>query len=119
GPGPDPGGVVRLAQGGAQAGLAERVRPVVAMIPDIALRNRAQLELLRAQLAASTQMDADALAAAAKEEAQPALLECRARHAARHGNASEVLKTVAAWDPENLRPFGYIAVALGLQDVGK
>ena len=35
------------------------------------------------------------------------------------GSGSSVVKAIDAWERESLRPFGYIGVALGLQDSGQ
>jgi hypothetical protein len=116
---PDSWSLWRLASVGARVGLAERVKPVAEAIPEAGLRSRAHLEVTRFQLAGSDQSDMAALSAAAKDDSQPQLLGLRARHTARYGNAADVLSAIDAWQPESLRPFGYIAVALGLQDVGQ
>jgi hypothetical protein len=116
---PDGWSMLRLVRTGARVGAAERVRPVADRIPDAALRSRAQLDLLRSRLAPSTATDAEGLAAAGKDQANPLALELRARHHARYGNPSDALRAVGSWEPESLRPFGYVGVALGLQDAGK
>src|SRR5262249_11093323 len=116
----DPWSGLRLVQIGARVGLTEQLQPVVRAIADGPLKSRAQLEILRAQLAGLGQADVEALNQEDKEQApRPAVVLVRARHCARHGNGAALIKTVAAWEHESLRPFGYVAVALGLQDAGK
>jgi hypothetical protein len=47
------------------------------------------------------------------------LLLAVGRQEARFGGSSAAFKAVDGWDPEPLRPFGYMGVALGIQDTGK
>jgi hypothetical protein len=115
---PDGWSLIRFTQIAATAGKADRIASVIATIPDPALRARAQIELERSQLAAGNPPSADALTPA-KDDPKPLLLGLRARHLARNADAGDVLKTVASWEPESLRPLGYIAVALGVQDRGQ
>jgi hypothetical protein len=51
----------------------------------------------------------------ANTPAHPKALELLARRNARLGNGSAMQKTVESWE-EKLQPFGYLGVALGLQD---
>jgi len=46
-------------------------------------------------------------------------VEAIARHGARSVSDKQVQKMVDNWDPETARPFGYIGMALGMQDVGR
>jgi 4-amino-4-deoxy-L-arabinose transferase-like glycosyltransferase len=108
----------RLVRAGVRAGVAEQAEGVARAIADPVLRGRAQLEVLRGRLAA-TQGPADESLAQTMDKNTPAhglALEALARHNARFGSASAVQKAVDGWDDERLRPFGYIGVALGLQD---
>src|SRR5262249_36630954 len=105
---------------GARVGLTEQLQPGGRAIAAGPLKSRAQLKIFRAQLAGLGQADGEALTKENKKQPpRPAAVLGRARHCARHGNGAALIKTVAAWEHESLRPFGYVAVALGLQDAGK
>jgi hypothetical protein len=116
----DPWLLLQLVRRCARAGLAERASTIPERITDPGLQERAHLELVRVALAARSQADADALATEAQLPApRPLILEALARHNARFGDGVAVRKSVDAWETETLRPYGYIGVALGLQDSGK
>jgi len=44
------------------------------------------------------------------------VLELLARYNARRGNPKAVLESIAAWEPDTFRAFGYAGVMLGVQD---
>src|SRR5262249_4863828 len=109
--------LVRLARAGAKAGLEERVQAVARLLPDAAVRGRMQREVLRKRLAerAGSADDAWTQLVDANAPVHAEALELVARHNARHGTASAMQKAIDGWD-ERLQPFGYLGVALGLQD---
>jgi hypothetical protein len=76
-----------------------------------------QLEVLRARLAGSKGLADDSWnqIVDANTPAHGEGLEMLARHNARNGAAATVQKSLDGWD-EKLQPFGYLGVALGLQD---
>jgi hypothetical protein len=114
----DPWLQLRLARLGYQAGLNERLQPLVSALPDVSYQNRARLEKLRVNLANRPQAAAQELTDEALETKYPLELELLARHNARYGNSKAVLGAVAEWD-ETSQAFGYAGVMLGLQDSGK
>jgi hypothetical protein len=114
----DPWLLLRLARLGYQAGLGERLEPVVNALPDASFQQRARLEKFRVDLAKSTQEEQQSLTDEAQEKKYALALELLARHNARQGNAKSVLDAIGEWD-EAMRPFGYAGVMLGLQDSGK
>ncbi len=108
--------LLRLVRLGGQASPSDRWLRLAGLIPDPALRGRAQLAVLQTRLQ-STKGQAEEAWAQSVEKDTPAhalALEALARHNAPSGGAA-LLKTIDAWQPERLRPFGYIGVALGLQ----
>ncbi len=110
---------LRLVRLSLQAGLeADRVKAMADTIDDKALRGRAHFEVLRSKLAATkNQSDDSILSALGKDTLSYGLaMEALARHNTRTGDGSAVLKAVDGWEPEKLRPFGYVGVALGQQD---
>jgi hypothetical protein len=109
--------VLRLIQLGARAGLAEQhLQPLPAAIGDPGLRGWAQLEVLRARLAASKTKAGDDWADAVDGKTAAASLarEALARHNARL-DAAGTQAAVQQW-PEPYRPFGVIGALLGRQD---
>jgi hypothetical protein len=102
--------VVRLA---ALAGHDDKAKKLAAAIPDPALKGRAQLEILRARLGRSTSKVEDTAADGVEKPALGPAKEILARHNARYGGMS--VRAVDSW-PEDLKPFGWIGVALGIQD---
>jgi len=116
---PDPSWLLwRLVRVAAQAGHDAAARKVADAIPDPALRGRAQLEVLRAQLAKTTSRVDEARAAEVSPDlpAHGLAREAIARHNARAGGMA--LATVDAWTPDFVKPFGYAGIALGIQDKG-
>jgi hypothetical protein len=109
--------LVRLARAGVKAGLADRVQEVARLVPDAAARGRMQLQVLRGRLADSQQRDDDAgmKIVDVNTPAHPEALEMLARHDARLGAAADMQKVIEGWE-DKLKPFGYLGVALGLQD---
>jgi len=108
----------RLARSGARAGHNDLARQLAGAIQDPALRGRAQVEVFRARLLSSNEVLDFAIAEEAVEKKSPAYgvaLEELARHNARRGSSADVLKAIDSWDPEWLRPLGYVGVALGEQ----
>ena len=114
---PDPSWLLwRLVRVAAKAGQEATAKKVADAIPDPALRGRAQLELLRAKLVKTSGRVDEALAGEVSPElpAHGLAREAVARHNARAGGMS--LKTVEAWTPDFVKPFGYAGIALGIQD---
>ena len=108
---------LRLARLGARAGMGEPLSAAVNTIVPPDFRGRAQLAILRENL--DKQADPDKVAELAKQpDAYPPALEVLARYNARRGNSSAIGSQIPSW-PELLRPFGYVGVALGLQDASK
>jgi transcription elongation factor Elf1 len=112
-----PWAVLRLIRLGRRTGLAEQqLLPLPAAIQDSGLRAWAQLEVLRARLAASKGKAGDdwldgvdkgtTAAYVAREEV--------ARHNA-HVDGGGTLTAVQQW-PEEYRPFGVIGAVVGAQD---
>ena len=111
----------RLVNASAEAGLAERARPVAASISDAALRGRAQLAILK-QTLASTAGLADVALVQQVDRASPAqgiAMEVVARHNARRGEYASVQKLLESDEWSASRPLGQIGIALGLQDATK
>lgn len=108
----------KLAKLGAAAGLGETLVAITRQIPDSALRGRAQLELLASQLATiKGQAPASLLETFEKGSLAHGLaLLSISQHDARQGFATQVEKSVNAAEPEKVRPFGYIGLALALQE---
>jgi hypothetical protein len=109
----------RLTDAGVRAGLPEEtLQALAAASSDPALRGRAQLAVLRAQLAKSPQAAEDA--AADKVEAKSVSRLLAAQVLARHNTRRDPdwAKAVPGWD-EPRRAFGSLGVVLGLQDRDK
>jgi hypothetical protein len=111
--------LVRLARAGVKAGLAERVQAAARVVADPGPRGRMQLEVLRGRLEANKDRTDDSWMQIvdAKTPAYPNALELLARHNARYGAGAAMQKAVESWE-EKLQPFGYLGLALGLQDRG-
>jgi hypothetical protein len=107
----------RLAQAAAKAGVAEeKVQRLLAALRDPSdyLHARGLLEVLRAQLSTTEKKADDGLLDPLKGTPAEGLARAAfARHNARHDSGT--VKQVDGWD-EPLRPYGYIGVALGMQD---
>jgi hypothetical protein len=109
--------LVQLVRIALRAGMADQAKEIPDRIQDASLQQRAQVEVARAQLSKVNQTDMQRMnEAASQKQPNPLLLELLARHNAHFGNGSTVMKTIAAWQPESVRPFGYLGVALGVQD---
>jgi hypothetical protein len=107
--------LIRLS---VQAGLdAQRLQTAANAIPDLALRGRAQLEIIRNQLAANPATAEESIVQPIPSETLAHGLgrEELARHNVRAGSA-EIAKRVSSWEPEKVRALGNIGVALGEQD---
>ncbi|HLJ97636.1 MAG TPA: hypothetical protein VKU02_31030 [Gemmataceae bacterium] len=106
-----------LARAGVKAGLEDRVQALARLAPDVAVRGRMQLEVLRGRLNASKGPAEESWVQMVDANAPAHLnaLEMLARQDARHGAATSMQKRMDGWD-EKLRPFGYLGLALGLQD---
>jgi hypothetical protein len=102
--------VVRLA---ALGGHDDKAKKLAEAIPDASLKGRAQLEILRARLERTTSKVEDTAADGVEKPALGPAKEILARHNTRYGGMS--LKAVDSW-PEDLKPFGWVGVALGIQD---
>jgi hypothetical protein len=102
-----------------RAGTAEdRLRALADEIPDPALRGRAQLDLFRTQLGSKKEAAEDNTAeqTVVRSVAQLAAFQALARHNTRRD--ADWAKGVAGWE-EPRQAFGWLGVALGLQDRGK
>jgi hypothetical protein len=111
---------LRLARLGLQAGIEDKkVQALAAAIPDAALRSWVQLEVVRHQLVSTKEPAEETLAQPVGKDtyAYKLALEAITRHQTRYGGGTGMLKTAEGWEPEPLRPFGYIGVALGLQEI--
>jgi hypothetical protein len=120
--------LLELYRLGARAGLSEKIEPLARQLPNKALRGRAELELFRARLAETQGQAEESLlkqAFNAKDAAKdPPLahvlgVEAFARHNTRTGGSAGVMKFLEGLEPETFRPFGYLGVALGVQDAGR
>ena len=109
--------LLRLARAGVKAGLEEKVQAVARLMSDAATRGRMQLEVLRGFLAANKDGAEEPWMQIvdANTPAHAKALELLARHSARRGAGASMQKAVESWE-EKLQPFGYLGVALGLQD---
>lgn len=106
--------LLRLVQLANRAGLADRASTLAAAIPDLQLRGRAQLDVLRTKLA-STPGKAEESWAEEVDKQSPAhalAWEAIARHNTHYLGSRATLKAVESWQPETLRPLGYVGVAL-------
>ena len=107
-----------MVRSAARAGHEDKAKELANAIPDVPLRGRAQLEVLRARMQKGGKVDESAADSVDKDSpAQGVAREWIARHNARLGAAG--VKSVNAWQAEAHKPFGFIGVALGLQDKGQ
>lgn len=102
-----------------RAGKTEKIQELMRALP-AEIQGRAQLEVLRDTLSHGKKADEEALKTEAdrKEHAYRLALELLARNNAEHGSSSAVQKAIGSWEPESLRPFGYVGLALGMQGGG-
>lgn len=110
--------LLRLVQQSLKANKADVAAQLAEGISDPQLRSRAKLELLRAKLNAAGGSAAGDDWAKDIDEKSPAYglaREAIVRHNAKLGQGSALLKAVGTWEPEALRPFGYVGVGLGVQ----
>jgi hypothetical protein len=113
---PNPSWVLlRLTQLALKAGKADLAGTFANAVPDEKLRGRAKLEILRDRLAKAGDKAGDDWADGIEGSAFGLAKEAIARHNTRKGQGSALMKALAGWD-EKLRSFGYVGVALGLQD---
>lgn len=105
----------RLVLQAVRCGLLDRAGKLAASIPDVGLRGWAQLQVLRASLAATEAKVEYARADEVDSKSVSWFLakEAVARHNAKHDR--NTLATVEKWD-EPVRWFGQVGYALGLQD---
>lgn len=104
----------RLVTAGLRSGTLNNAEVVAGAVTRPEVRRRAQLIALQIR---PPQAHLQALAKAAGETpADGLVLELLARLNARAGNGEAVTTQVGTWQPTELRPFGYMGVALGLQD---
>jgi hypothetical protein len=110
--------LLRLVQLRVRAGMSDRLKPAAAAISDKDVRGRAQLEIVRGRLAATSEVGDEAvLQDLDKNSPSYALaLEALARHNARVDGPRAARAQVDGWQPEKNRPFGYVGVALGARD---
>ncbi len=108
--------LLRLVRLGVQADVGERLARVAGLIPDPAVRGRAQLAVLQGRLKSTKSKADDSWAQSVDKDtpAHPLALEALARHNAPLEGAA-LLKTIDDSQPENVRPFRYLGMALGLQ----
>lgn len=106
-----------LARLAAKEGSAEQALVVARLIADPSLRNRTLVDLAQpgkkspadVEKALGTDVPRDSTAYGL------ALYES-ARYAAQQGDGPAVRTAISSWSPEKLRPFGYLGLALGLQE---
>ncbi len=109
--------VIRFLALGMRTGALRGADTLLPALERPAVRRRVELEGYRLRFEQPGGSDMDAMARAAKEDSpDPLLLETLARLNARSGNAPAVSNQVGSWQPTSLQPFGYMGVALGLQD---
>jgi hypothetical protein len=113
--------LARLVRVSAQAGLGEQADRLARVIPDPSLAGRAQLDLLRDRLSRTTAPVEDGLGQTVAKDtpAQGVAVEALARHNAQFGSSGDVQKSAAGLEPETVRPFGFLGLALGIQDSGR
>jgi tetratricopeptide (TPR) repeat protein len=108
----------QLVRLGARAGAPpDGLAKIAKLVQDPALRGWSQLALLRNQLQSTPTPDGNDLAQTV-DKGTPAYgvgLEEVTRLRVRMG-ATDAAQSVASWDPESLRAFGYMGIALGVQD---
>lgn len=106
----------RLASVAGKVGAVDAGQAVARAIPDDALRQQALIDLLPSTVAPD-QLESTLGAAADKNSVvyAQALSEACRRQAA-HGDAAALQKSIPSWEPEKLRPFAYLGLALGLQE---
>jgi hypothetical protein len=109
--------LLRLVRLAGEARLTEKAKQLAAVMPDPYLRGRAQLALFRARLEATADKAEESWAEEVDKltPGHALALEAFARHNARIGASSDVLKSIDGWQPESLRAFGLAGVALGMQ----
>jgi len=109
--------LLRLARLGMRAGLEGQAQEIIPLIQDSSLRGRAQLEMFQNRLA-STHGQADDTVLELVDKTAPdygLAHQIFARHNTRLAGP-DYAKVIDGWEPEPLRPLGYVGVALGLQD---
>jgi len=112
-----PWDLYQLARLLTRAGMSEQAGQLTKTLPEN-LVGRTQLEVLRIRLESKKgQSDAEWDKSAAEGMAARALVVLAvARHKARYGSGSAVFEEAEALEPERVRPFGYLGVALGMRD---
>ena len=105
-----------LAAIAGRLGAGDAGQIIARNISDPSLRQQAFID----QLPPTTmpdQLEAALGAGADKNSAAYALaLSATSRHQANKGDAAALQKAIPTWEPEKLRPFGYLGLALGLQE---
>jgi len=113
---PDPSWVLfRLTQLAIAAGKPDLASTFAAAVPDQQVLGRAKLEILRDKLAKSPGMAEESWANDLEMPALGPAKEAIARHNAKI-QGGDILKVIARWPEDNLRPFGFVGAALGLQE---
>lgn len=110
--------LLRLVRVGVRAGLSVELKPAAAAITDRELRGRAQLAILRGQLAGSAARVDETVAQDVELEspAHALALAAVARHNARVDSPKAARTATEGWEEGKHRPFGHVGVALGSRD---
>jgi tetratricopeptide (TPR) repeat protein len=117
--GAPPWQVWQLVKLAVKADMGEPLQRILRVIPDSALRGRAQLEVLLGRLARTRDQVDESLPKAVDKEtpAYNLAMQAFAVHNARLGGGAALSKAVDGWEPERIRPFGNIGVATGLLEI--
>jgi hypothetical protein len=113
---------LQWAELASQTGQAGPQQSFTDAITEPALRGRAQLARYQEQIKGSEDLSDESWSQAVPENstiAHALALQAFARHKANQGSGSEILTTIDQKQPENVRPLGYVGVALGVADRGK
>lgn len=113
---PSPWLLFELTWIAARTGEGEVALKMAQTIPDPGLRSRAQWAIVQERLHASTEPMAETIVQSVDKgtPSQARAVTALARHNARFG--SDTQDWVDGLEPDWLRPFGYLGLALGLQD---
>ena len=106
----------RLARLSAKAGLTEAATATARIIVDPALRQQAFVDMLPPSTPADDVGKALGETVDRNSTAYALALYAASRNQASHGAAGPLAKAIETWEPEKVRPFGYLGLALGLQE---
>jgi hypothetical protein len=119
--------LLRLAQGAARSGMADRAEDFVKLIPDENLKVFARAEVLRHRLAVDRSQPAKDDEAEIPADADPKKLKLGhawgrlqlARHNGYKGDVSKLASAYAKWPKNLIAPFGQVGLTLGSLDAAQ